>query len=65
MTRPCVQVCYLFQKRKSFYSSWKIALERLKEHKDSQCHNKSVLMSDISDTNKILQIRFAERMNHK
>ena len=44
---------------------WKTALERFKKHKDSQCHHKSILMSDIRDTNKILQMSFAGRMNHK
>lgn len=33
--------------------------------KDSQCHPESVLMSDIRNTNEILQMSFEERMIHE
>ena len=47
------------------FSNWKIASERFKKHEDSQCHRDSVLISDIRNTNEILQMSFAQRMIHE
>lgn len=47
--------CCFHQKRELFYRrwflNWEKAFERLKKHKNSKCHNESVLMSNIRNTN--------------
>ena len=47
------------------FSNWKIALERFKKHKNSIASPEYVLMLDMRNTNKILQISFVERMIHE